>query len=199
MKTLPDPLEHRRTEYPIEPLLLKRWSPRAMNGEAITEEEWRTLIEAARWAPSTYNEQEWRFLYAHRDSQHWDLFFNLLVEANQSWCHAAGILVAVLSTKFFERNGKPNPVHTFDAGAAFENLALQGAAMGLVVHGMAGFDAERARRDLKVPEELEVEAMVAIGRPGDPGNLPDALREREVPSGRHPIDHFLIEGPYVSG
>jgi nitroreductase len=105
--------------------------------------------------------------------------------------------MVVLSHKVFARNGKPNPVHTFDAGAAFENLALQGAAMGLVVHGMAGFDRGRARATLGVPEDYDVEAMVAVGRPGDPDELPPELRAREVPSGRRPIAEIAGEGPFA--
>ena len=84
------------------------------------------LFEAARWAPSTYNEQEWRFLYAANGRRHWPTFFGLLMEANQLWCKNASVLVVVLSHKVFTRNGNPNPVHTFDAGLASQNLLLQG-------------------------------------------------------------------------
>src|SRR5947209_7349899 len=131
MATLPRGREHRTPDHPIEPLFLDRWSPRAMSGAAIDETELMRLFEAARWAPSTYNEQEWRFLYARRDSPHWPTFFGLLAEPNQVWCGRAAILMVVLSHKVFTRNGKPNPVHTFDTGAAFANLALQGSTMGL--------------------------------------------------------------------
>jgi len=197
MTTLPDPLAHREADHPIEPLFLRRWSPRAMSGEPVAATELMRLFEAARWAPSTYNEQEWRFLYAPRDGDDWETFFGLLVEANQVWCGRAGVLVVVLSHDVFERNGKPNPVHTFDAGAAFENLALQGAAMGLVVHGMAGFDRDAAREALDVPDDYSVEAMIAIGHPGDPAELPEALRERETPTDRKPVDRIAREGRFA--
>jgi hypothetical protein len=141
----PNPADVRKPDRPIEPLLLRRWSPRALAGTPVSADDLATLFEAARWAPSTYNEQEWRFLYAHREGPHWATFFDLLGEGNRAWCHRAGVLVVVLSHKVFARNGKPNPVHTYDAGAAGENLALQGGAMGLVVHGMMGFDYGRAR------------------------------------------------------
>lgn len=196
MSALPDPLQHRTADYPVEKVFLQRWSPRAMSGEAIADNELMTLFEAARWAPSTYNEQEWRFLYARRDGQHWATFMKLLAEANQAWCGQAAVLVVVLSHKVFERNGKPNPVHTFDSGAAFENLALQGAAMGLVVHGMAGFDRDAARGQLQVPDDYEVEAMIAVGRPGDPNDLPEPLQERETPSGRKPVKELICEGSF---
>src|SRR5690348_6541238 len=118
--------DDREPDRPIEPLLLRRWSPRAMSGEPIDEEELLTLFEAARWAPSTYNEQEWRFLYARRETPQWSVFFDLLVEGNRVWCQRAAMLVVILAHRVFERNGKPNPVHLFDCGNAFENLALQG-------------------------------------------------------------------------
>ncbi|MBW3542980.1 MAG: nitroreductase family protein [Planctomycetes bacterium] len=197
MGRLPDPLEYRAADHQIELLFLRRWSPRAMSGEPLTDEELRRLFEAARWAPSTYNEQEWRFLYGRNGSEHWQTFYELLVEGNRAWCGRAAVLVVVLSHKFFQRNGKPNPVHTFDSGAAFENLALQGAAMDLVVHGMAGFDRELARRTLEVPDDYDVEAMISIGRPGDPDDLPAELREREVPSGRKPLHEIICEGPFA--
>jgi nitroreductase len=197
MATLPNPLEVRKPDWPIEPLFLRRWSPRAMDGSRVTPDELATLFEAARWAPSTYNEQEWRFLYAHREGPHWATFFDLLAEGNRAWCHRAGALAVVLSHKVFTRNGKPNPVHTYDAGAAWENLALQGGAMGLVVHGMMGFDSERARTALRVPDDYAVEAMFAVGHPGDPDELPEALRKIEVPSLRKPVAEIAREGPFA--
>ena len=186
----------RTPDHPVEPLFIKRWSPRAMDGSSLTQKELNQLLEAARWAPSTYNEQEWRFLFAHRDTPNWALFFDLLVEANQVWCKNAGVLVVVLSHKVFEKNQKPNPVHTFDSGAAFENFALQGTAMGLVVHGMAGFDKAQARQHLEVPDDYEVEAMIAVGHQGDPSSLPEELREREFPSSRKPVSEISWEGKF---
>lgn len=197
MNQLPNPDDHRTPEYPIEPLFFRRWSPRAMNGESLSEDELLRLFEAARWAPSTYNEQEWRFLYARRDSQHWSLFFDLLMEANQVWCKNAAVLVVVLARKTFTRNNKPNPVHLFDAGSAWENLALQASTMGLIAHGMAGFDFEKARTALNVPDVFDVAAMFALGRAGNPDDLPAELREREVPSGRRPVRESICEGPFA--
>ena len=197
MNKLPDALEHRRADRPIEAIFLKRWSPRAMSGGLLTDDELMTLFEAARWAPSTYNEQEWRFLYAKQGTEHWPRFFDLLMDANKAWCQRAAVLVVVLSHKIFERNGKSNPVHTLDTGAAFENLALQGAAMDLVIHGMAGFDRDRARTALNVPDDYAVETMIALGRPGDPADLSPELREREKPSGRKPVAQFVREGGFA--
>jgi len=197
MSTLPDPLQFRKPDYPIESIFLRRWSPRALSGEPISDLELNRLFEAARWAPSTYNEQEWRYMYARRDGQHWQTFFDLLVPGNQAWCKNAAVLVVIASHKFFSKTGKPNPVHTFDTGASFENLALQAASMGLIAHGMAGFDREKARRNLNVPDDYDVEAMVAIGKHGDPSQLPPGLLEAEKPSGRKKISEFAREGPFA--
>jgi nitroreductase len=196
---MPKPIDAsqvRRADHPIEPIFLRRWSPRAMSGEPIAEAELLTLFEAARWAPSTYNEQEWRFLYALRDSEHWQKFFNLLVEGNRAWCHRAALLCVILSHKVFTKNGNPNPVHTFDAGLAFENLALQGTAMGLVVHGMQGFDFGRARSELKVPDDYSVDAMFAVGRPGEVADLSPELQQREQPSQRKPVQDIICAGVF---
>jgi nitroreductase len=192
-----DALEYRTADYRIEPLFLQRWSPRAMSGEPISDDQMFTLFEAARWAPSTYNEQEWRFLYARRETTQWPAFFDLLVEGNREWCQNAALLVVVLAHKVFSKNGKPNPVHLFDSGCAFENLALQGTAMGLVVHGMQGFDFDKARTVLNVPDDYAVAAMCAVGRPGDPANLPPKLQEREHPSGRKPVSEIICEGKFA--
>jgi nitroreductase len=186
----------RKVDHPIDSLFLDRWSPRAMTGEAIAQEELLVLFEAARWAPSSYNYQPWRFLYAHRDTKHWQTFFNLLVEFNQSWAHNAAVLVVFVSRTHFDFNGEPAPTHSFDTGAAWENLALQGSLKGLVVHGMQGFDYERARTALNVPEGFQVDAMCAIGRPADPETLSEGLLAKEVPSERRKLEETICEGPF---
>ena len=185
-----------QTQYPVDELFLDRWSPRAMSGEAVSEGELMTLFEAARWAPSSYNNQPWRILYARRDTEHWDAFFNLLVEGNRNWAKDAGVLLLFVSKETFDFNGKPYPTHSFDTGAAWENLALQATMLGLVTHGMQGFDYERARSELNIPEGFRVEAMIAVGRPGDPAQLPESLREREAPSGRKSLSEITCEGAF---
>lgn len=167
-----------------------------MSGETITDAELFTLLEAARWAPSSYNGQPWRIVYARRDTPHWPRLFALLVPFNQEWCVRASALLVFISRGTFEHNGKPNSTHAFDTGAAWENLALQGSLMGLVVHGMVGFDAARAAADLGVPEGFHVQAMAAIGRPGRRDDLPQPLREREAPSTRKPVRELAFEGRF---
>jgi Nitroreductase len=197
MGTLPDPLQYRQPAHKIQELFLKRWSPRSFRGEGIPQETLNELFEAARWAPSSYNEQEWRFLYAHRDTPEWDLFFNLLVEGNQVWCAKAAVLILVLSRKTFTRNGKPNPVHSLDTGMAVQNLFLEAASRpDLFAHGMAGYDRGKARATLQIPDDFETECMIAVGRPGDPDDLPETLRAGEIPSGRNPIEAFARPGVF---
>ena len=168
-----------------------------MSGEAIPEANLMTLFEAARWAPSSFNNQPWRILYARRDTPHWATFFDLLADANKGWCGKAAALLLFVSRTTFEHNNKPSVTHTFDCGAAWENLALQGARMGLVVHGMQGFDYDKARTVLKVPDGFQVEAMAAVGKPGDPAELPEKLREREAPNDRRPLSQTVCEGAWA--
>ena len=127
----------RIADHSIEQMFLDRWSSRAMTGEAISVEDLLRLFEAARWAPSCANSQPWRFLCARAGTEHFPRFFDLLEDGNKSWCVRAGALLVILSKKTFE-NGKPSPTHSFDTGAAWMSLALQGLSQGLVVHGMAG-------------------------------------------------------------
>ena len=197
MAALPDPLAVRQADHEVDPLFVKRWSPRAMSGEAVEQSLLNRLLEAARWAPSTYNEQEWRFLYAHRETPHFQTFFELLLEGNQAWCDRAGVLMVVISRKKFVRNNQPNKVHSFDAGMATQNLALQGTVMNLVVHPMAGFVDETVYEALNIPEDFHVNAMVAIGHPGSPADLSEDFRKAEVPTGRKPIGEISCEGPFA--
>lgn len=186
----------RHADYPIDTLFLDRWSPRAMSGAEIAEADLMVLFEAARWAPSSYNNQPWRILYARRNTTHWSLFFDLLVEPNKVWARDAAALLLCLSKTTFDHNGKPSITHSFDAGAAWENLALQGFLKGYVVHGMQGFDYERAKTALHIPDEFRVEAMAAIGKPGDKANLTEQLQKRESPSDRRKLVETICEGPF---
>lgn len=188
--------QFRKAEFPVEHMIISRWSPRAMSGEPITHQELMSLFEAARWAPSSFNGQPWRFLYALRDTEAWPRFFDLLVEFNQQWCKNAAALFVIIARQTFEHNNKPNPTHPYDTGAAWQNFALQGNQLGLVVHGMAGFDYDRAKQVLGVPEGYTVMAMAAVGRPGNPEELPPDLAQSEQPSSRKAIQEFAFEGKF---
>ncbi len=181
--------DHRKPDHDIETWIYHRWSPRSMSGESLSDEEIASLFEAARWAPSSYNGQPWRFYYAKRDTEHWQRLFDLMVEFNQGWAQHAGLLIVITSRKTFEHNGKPALTHSFDTGAAAQNLALQGTAMGLVVHAMQGFDYEAAHQSLGLPDDVAVEAMMAVGRPATP-------RDKETPNSRKPISEIAFEGTH---
>jgi len=182
--------------YPVDPLFIDRWSPRAMSGEAISEAEMMTLFEAARWAPSCGNFQPWRFLYARRGTDFWPAFLDLLNTGNRGWAERAGALVLVISRTHFDGDGRSCASHSYDAGAAWQNIALQAWIGGLVAHGIGGFDAERARRVLRVPAAYAIEAMIVLGKPGDVSLLPDSLQKREQPNDRRPLAQTVCEGPF---
>jgi nitroreductase len=183
--------QKRKSDYPIEPMLLYRSSPRAMTGESLSDEELFPLFEAARWAPSSFNAQPWRILYVKRGTPHWKKLFDLLIDFNKSWCVNAAVLGLYFSRTTFEHNNKPSHTHAFDAGASWENLCLEGCHRGLVVHGMEGFDYARAR--LLIPKDHEVHAMFAVGKKAPKSSLPPELQERETPSTRKKIAEFVFE------
>lgn len=189
---------NRTTEYPVHPLIVNRWSPRAFDGSSMSNEQLFTLFDAARWAPSSYNNQPWRFIYAHRDTPEWQVLFDLLVEFNQSWCHAASALVVICSARNFAHNNNPSRTHSFDTGAAWQNLCTQATSMNLIVHGLEGFDYERARVVLSIPDSIVIEAMCAIGRQAPASILSPELQEREVPSDRNPIHTYVYKGVWSS-
>src|SRR5438045_8971426 len=131
--------EVRKADHPIEKLLIDRSSSRAMSGEEISHAELMRLFEAARWAPSSFNAQQWRALYARRGTTHWQTFFDLLVDANKAWAKNAAVLVVFISRRNFDHNDEPSVTHSSDCGAAWENFALQGCYKGLVRHRMQGW------------------------------------------------------------
>ena len=186
----------RKANYDIQKLILNRWSPRAMSGKELSDDEFLPLIEAARWAPSQFNGQPWRFVYAKRNTAHWQKFFDLMGEFNQAWTKNAAVLIVLVSKKTFDYNNKPCSTHSFDSGAAWENLAIEGTARGLVVHAMSGFDHEKAAEAINLPEDHKVECMIAIGKPGKKDDLPEKMQERETPSDRRPLEEIAIEGGF---
>lgn len=188
---------HRKANYDILPLFLNRWSPRSMTGETLRDEELLPLFEAARWAPSSFNSQLWRFIIARRQyREEFDKFAGLLVPANVAWAEAAAALVVVIARKSFERNNHPSITHAFDAGAAWENLALEAARRGIVAHGMEGFDYARARTELGVPEDFDVLAMIAIGKRAPKEQLPEKYRAMEEPNDRRPLREIVFDGAF---
>jgi nitroreductase len=186
----------RQSTYKINRLILNRWSSRSMTGEELDDDTIMSLFEAARWAPSSYNNQPWRFIYAKRNTENWNKLFNLLAEANKVWTKNAALLVVLVSRKNFEYNEKYSITHQYDAGAAWENLALEASSRGLVAHGMQGFDYEKARIDLEIPDNFDVMSMIAIGKKGPKENLPSELQNKEFPNNRKPLNEIVMEGTF---
>ena len=190
---------NRTSEFVVDPMFLERWSPRAFTGEAMPNDVLMSLLEAAHWAPSAFNAQPWRFVYARREkAADWDPLFGALIEYNQLWVAGASVLAFIASDRFRRVEGRepaPHPTHAFDAGAAWSYLALQAHRLGWAAHGMAGFDRAQAQEATGLPEaDFLINAAIAIGRPTDKSVLPEAFQAREVPSGRGPVSGFVFEG-----
>lgn len=184
-------------QYSIHDLLRQRWSPRAFDERRIEPEKLRSLFEAARWAPSSNNGQPWRFLVAVKENKaEYDRLFNCLVEGNQQWASRAPVLLLSVATLQFE-DGSMNRHALHDTGMAAENLVIQATAIGLVAHQMAGFRIDQARADCQIPEGYEPVAMMAVGYPGDPAQLSDRLRVREVqPRARKSVTEFVYSATW---
>ena len=192
---------NRASRYPVHELILNRWSPRSFSDEMLTENELMTLFEAAHWAQSSYNNQPWRFVYSLRNSASWNTFTSLLEPGNLTWAQYASVLVAVVSKTTFDYDERPSRTHSFDVGAAAQCMALQGASMDIVVHGMEGFDYDRAHQELKLTEKYQIEALFAIGKRGGKEGLerlPEKLRDREHPSDRKPVERLYLKTLFLS-
>lgn len=181
-------------QYPVHDLINRRWSPRAFSEQPVDRTTLLSLFEAARWAPSSSNEQPWRFVVATRDDPTaYDRLLACLAEGNRRWAYRAPVLILSVASMNFEDEAKPNRHALHDTGLATENLLLQATALGLAAHPMAGFDVEQARAEYKIPAGHEPVAMIAVGYPGDAAVLPDRLRERELkPRSRRPISEFVF-------
>lgn len=182
----------RKSEHPINDIFLRRYSPRAMSGEALTKEEILNLFEAARWAPSGSNVQPWRFIYAVAGTPAFENFLMFLTESNREWCKRAGMLVVVIS-KTTRDNGELSKTNSLDAGLACENLLLQATEMGLYTHPMGGILPEVIKEELKIPDEYKIEIMIAVGRPGNVSDLSERNQSRETPSTRKPLSEIIFE------
>lgn len=186
------------TQYPIHDLIKRRWSPRAFSDQLVEAGKLRMLFEAARWAPSSNNEQPWRFIVATKDHEtEWNRLLDCLVEGNRKWAYRAPALILSVASLNFQEDSTPNRHAFHDTGMAVENLVLQATALGLSTHQMAGFDVEKARADLKIPSGYEPVAMIAVGYPGDLASLSDRLRERELRSrSRQLISEWTFSGQW---
>jgi nitroreductase len=182
----------------VSQLFVDRWSPRAFDESQIPQDDLDAIFAAAGLAPSAFNYQPWKFLYARRDDANWERFLALLVPFNQSWAKDASVLVFIVSDTKNRSGETPTDFysHSFDAGAAWAQMALQASLLGYHTHGMTGIEFDKARAELELPDDIRLEAAVAIGRRDDPNRLPEGLREREVPSPRKPLGEVAIAGVY---
>ncbi|AFY71372.1 nitroreductase [Thalassoporum mexicanum PCC 7367] len=189
----PAPADHQ-----LDQLIARRWSPRAFSGQHVEDEKILSLLEAARWSASSFNDQPWNFMVARQaDTLAYRNMLDCLVPGNRAWAHVAPVLMLAIARKTFRHNDQPNSVALYDTGAAAATLTLQALSMGLFVHQMAGFDAEKAIETFKLPDHVQPMAMIAIGYPGDPSNLPEDLRAKEVEArtkqSRLPLADFVFK------
>ncbi len=186
------------TDYPVHELIRARWSPRAFADKPIAPEVLRSLFEAARWAPSSANEQPWSFIVATKDdtATHAKLL-STLAESNRVWAKDAPLVGIAVSKLTFARNGSPNRNALYDTGAAMAYLTMEATSRGLFVHQMGGFDSRKAAELFSIPAGWEPIAAFTIGYPGDPQSLPETLRERELgPRTRKPLSEFVMSGSW---
>jgi len=168
------------TQYPVHELIQNRWSPRAYSDRPVETDKLLSLLEAARWAPSSFNHQPWRFIVATKDKiTEYNRLLSTLVEFNQGWAKNAPVLILAVAKLHFD-DGKLNRHAFHDIGLALENLIIQATALGLSTHQIAGFQADLARQEYGIPSEYEPATVITVGYVGDPQSLPDGLREREL-------------------
>lgn len=188
----------RKPDHPVNDLFVNRWSPRAFDGSDMPETDLKTILEAARWAPSAFNIQPWRFVYARRDDDNWGKLLELLNPFNLGWAQHASALVFLFSdTEIDGKDGDPNRpsgTHSLDAGAAWAQAALQASILGYHSHAMAGILKDEVHEKLGVPARFKVELAFVVGRRGDATALNEALQAREVPSPRKPLDEIAFAG-----
>jgi nitroreductase len=186
------------TQNPIHDLIRRRWSPRAFSERPVESDKLRSVLEAARWAPSSRNEQPWAFLLATReDPESYERLFGVLMEMNRAWAQKAPVLILTLAHTQLTKDGTPNRHGFYDLGQATSNLLLQATSLGLVTHQMGGFDVEAARQRFHVPSGWEPVSVMALGYPGEVESLPEALREREMEQRRRkPLEEFVFAGAW---
>jgi nitroreductase len=184
--------------HPINELIRERWSPRAFLPKAVETGRLLSVLEAARWAPSSYNEQPWFFIVARaEDGEDFQKLLGCLVEANQAWAKGAPVLMISVAKTTFDRNGKPNRVAVHDVGLASENMVLEAVEQGLVAHGMGGIDVEKIRVVYGLPENCEAVAGWALGYEGEADTLPEQFQEAErAPRERRGLSQFVFGGTW---
>jgi nitroreductase len=185
-------------DHPIQELIARRWSPYAFSDRPVSDDDLRSLFEAARWAASSYNEQPWRYIVAAKaKAEEFERLLSCLVEGNQVWAKAAPVLALGCTHLYFALNNKPNAAAVHDLGLASASLTLEATARGLFVHQMIGILPDKAREVYRIPEGVQPLTGLAIGYPADPGMLPEQYRERDLaPRRRKPLAEFVFGGEW---
>jgi nitroreductase len=195
--TIPKPAT---TQQPIHEIIANRWSGRAYDAsKPVSKEQIISLLEAARWAPSCFGDEPWRYVVCNKadNMPAWQAAFDCLVPGNQGWAVNAPVLLLICADTVFRANGKPNKWAPYDTGAATENLCLQAAASGLMAHQMGGFDADKARASFKVPERYQILPMVTVGYQAPVDALSDEVKERELAArNRQPLGELFFDGAW---
>ena len=186
------------TDVSLHELIRNRWSPRAFSEKTISPDVLRSVFEAARWAPSSNNEQPWAYILASKDdAENFAKMVSVLVEFNQNWAKHAAALALSVAHRNWQKDGKPNRHALHDVGSATAQLTFEANSLGIFVHQMAGFDIEKARETFAIPADWEPVAAIALGYPGDPASLPAPLRDRELgPRNRKPLRDFVMTGEW---
>lgn len=185
-------------DHPIHECIVKRWSPYGFDSRPVSKQDLISLFEAARWAPSSYNEQPWSYIVATRDdAAEFEKLLSCLVEGNQAWAKVVPVLALGCTSLNFTRNGKPNAAAIHDLGLAAGNLCMEATARGLQVHQMIGILPDKARTVYQIPEAVQPLTAIAIGYAADPATLPDQVRQRDLaPRTRKPLAEFVFAGTW---
>lgn len=181
--------------HPVLDVIRSRWSPAIFSPQTIEPEELLSILEAARWAPSSYNAQPWSFLVARKEQpEEFARMLSCLVHGNVAWAQHVAVLIVSVAKLQFEHNGSPNRHALHDTGIATGFLMLQAASLGIMAHGMAGFDPAKARELYGIPESHEAVAALGLGYPGDEQGAPEELRKRNARRPRRKLEQFVFAG-----
>lgn len=184
-------------QYPIHPLIKRRWSPRAFSDRPVEKEKLQSIFEAARWSPSAMNEQTWSFIVGIREDETWKKIFDNLADGNKLWTHSAPVLMILIGKKIFSSSQKPYAHYQYDSGQSAAYLTIEAMNQGLFVHQMAGFDVEKTISTFSIPPDYHPLTAVAIGYAGNPEDLPEPLRKREFAErSRKNFSDFVFSGTF---
>lgn len=187
-----------KTDFEILEIFKNRWSPRAFSEKQVEKEKLQRIFEAARWSPSGGNLQPWVFITGRKNiDPAFETIFNALAEGNKKWAGLSSVLVVVCSEKINSKNGKPNAWSEYDAGQSAAYLSVQALSEGIYVHQMGGINKEKLIRDLNIPENYQPVTVIAMGYLGNPDDLPEDLKQREIAERtRNPAHEFIFSGKW---